>query len=247
MLTAILRNCLIYSIGFILCAVTHGNPGMDSLPLEKSSLLYSKIFNEAKKIAIESVSQIRTSSVSEKKATQLFKKFSENKSIPFGYPIDGCYARATEMARLAEKEGIVMGKVFTMGNLQVLTSNPQYPLVQWGYHVAPVLKVKKDNKDVLMVFDPSLFDRPVTVVEWNNKMQTPVPASQGGYTPKIDVTFFTNRFQYSPKIEVVKKWNPAELEHARQTMTDYLPLAVSPNNLKTSSSEKTNNSTKGVR
>ena len=235
---------IVWNFRFVDSAIA--NTGTDSLPLEKTSAKYSKIFSDAEKVAIESVSQLSTSSISEKKALQLFKKFSENKSIPFGYPIDGCYARATEMALLAEKEGIIMGKVFTMGRLQVLTQNPQYPLLQWGYHVAPVIKVKQDKKDILMVFDPSLFDRPVTVVEWNNKMQTPVPASKGGYTPKVEVTFFTNRFQYGPEIQPVRKWRAADLQHAKQTMTNYLPLATNPDDSKSSPLIKNNSSTKGI-
>ena len=83
--------------------------------------------------------KIEVSTISYQKATELFRTFSEQKQIPFKYPIDGCYARATEMSRISEKQGVKMARVYSSGQLQVKTDLPKYPLVQWGWHVAPDL------------------------------------------------------------------------------------------------------------
>ncbi len=70
-----------------------------------------------------------------------------------------------------KKQSIQMGKDFIEGYLQVKTDSKKYPLVSWGWHVAPVAYVKQPNgSNKLMVFDPSLFNRPVTVNEWQQKM-----------------------------------------------------------------------------
>jgi hypothetical protein len=159
-----------------------------------------------------------TSVITEAQARRLFREFAGNGNIPFRYPIDGCYARATEMTRMAERQGIRMNKIFTMGRLQVTTDNERYPLVQWGWHVAPVVKVKQaDGREVMMVFDPSLFDHPVTATEWNSRMLTKVPPEKGGFTPRIDLTFFTSRFQQFPGLNGETSWSAATLDNTRQT------------------------------
>ena len=92
----------------------------------------------------------------------LFREFKNDVNIPFRYPIDGCYARATAMTKIAEKRGLTMVRVNAEGNLQVKTESKKFPLVQWGWHVAPMAYVKKANGTLeKMVFDPSLFDKPL--------------------------------------------------------------------------------------
>jgi hypothetical protein len=66
------------------------------------------------------------------KANQLFGEFIRDKSIPFEYPLEGCWARAMAMARIAEKESIQMGKVFVEGTLQAKTYNAKYPIALLG-------------------------------------------------------------------------------------------------------------------
>lgn len=133
------------------------------------------------------------------------------------------------MARIAQKQGLTMAKVFTIGQLQVRTGNPGYPLVQWGWHVAPIIDVRRDDGQVVkMVFDPSLFDRPVTIDEWNNRMLDAVPASEGGFTPRIQATFVTSRYRQFPGDTSPTHWTRDNLNNTFYTFERYRPLERVP-------------------
>lgn len=165
--------------------------------------------------------QVEVSILSSEAANDLFRKLAQNPEIPFRYPVDGCYARATEMARLAERQGIQFGKIFAEGSLQAKTDNPIYPTVRWGWHVAPVAYVTglSGQKEV-KVFDPSLFNRPVTVAEWKARMLV----SDGDQPPpRIDITYYGTKFQnYSREHEKTKtSWNAADLRATSETMQEY--------------------------
>ncbi len=129
--------------------------------------------------------------VSEEYAQELFQEMAKRKDIPFKYPEDGCYARAHKMSILLDKKGVIVAKVFVEGDLKVITSNSPKGFVEWWYHVAPIIKVKKDNKEKIYVIDPSLFDHAVPLEQWV-KIQT----SEDG-TRKDDL-YFTSRYRYSP-------------------------------------------------
>jgi hypothetical protein len=165
--------------------------------------------------------QVSISVIEQSKANELFRKFVRNKEIPFKYPLDGCYARAHEMARMAEKEQVLMGKVFTEGNLQVKTNYQKYPIVQWGWHVAPIAYVKQPNgKTVLMVFDPSLFGKPVSVKEWNQKMMD----TTNGNKPNVSTSYYGARFQYFSGEAYKKEWSQSDLDGVKETFKNYQPL-----------------------
>lgn len=156
-------------------------------------------------------------------ARNLFRKFAQDKDIPFRYPIDGCYARATEMARIAEANNIQMGKIYAEGALQVKTDSVKYPLVKWGWHVAPISYVKQaDGKIQLMVFDPSLFSKPVTVQEWKNKMLY----KTDDFKAEVFEIYYSSRFQFFPRdAEDYKNvWEAKDLKITQDTFKDYLPL-----------------------
>jgi hypothetical protein len=88
--------------------------------------------------------------------------------IAWNYKQDGCYARAHLMARRFEAEGIRVDKAWIKGHLNIL--DPQNP-ISWNFHVAPLVYVQMPNgKMEKMVIDPSLFDKPITLDEWDKKM-----------------------------------------------------------------------------
>ena len=115
--------------------------------------------------------------------------------IPFMYPDDGCWARAHEMCRLMQNQGLNPRKVWIQGHLHVNTTNhpltvypPPAPppdpdcAVNWGWHVAPTLCVRVTWLWWLgvhreMVIDPSLFTTPVTQDDWQRKMDPTATAS----------------------------------------------------------------------
>ena len=77
------------------------------------------------------------------------------------------------MAERLQKMGLHPHKAWTFANGEPLyapTKHVPSGFVTWGYHVAPTLRVRKaDGKGAdELVLDPSLFDRPVTLIEWKN-------------------------------------------------------------------------------
>lgn len=122
---------------------------------------------------------------------ELFHQLASHPRIPFKYPDDGCYARAHKMSLLLEQIGILTVKSFIIGDLQAKTPNHPKGFVNWWYHVAPALYVKDGENKTLMVFDPSIFDDPVSYIGW-------VEAQTQHRTGKVSESYTTLRFVYTP-------------------------------------------------
>lgn len=167
--------------------------------------------------------EVKISVIDREKANELFSEFLKHTEIPFKYPLEGCYARATVMSKIAESEGVQTGRVYVQGLLQVKTDLPRFPKVNWGWHVAPLVYVNQPSgPPVLMVLDPSLFDRPVTVKEWTNRMLD----TTGGFEPKIEKVYYGDRFQfYGSDFDAYKsEWQPSDLAEANATISAYSRL-----------------------
>jgi hypothetical protein len=95
--------------------------------------------------------------------------------IPFLYPDDGCWGRASEMCRLMINMGLSPKKVWIQGNLHVNTKNNPTCQVFWGWHVAPTLCVRGPRffQTQQMVIDPSLFTTPVSQATWKGVQGDP--------------------------------------------------------------------------
>jgi hypothetical protein len=96
--------------------------------------------------------------------------------IPFMYPEDGCWARASEMCRLMILDGAYPRKVWIDGYLNAKSKNTPACEVWWGWHVAPTLCVRKWPWfffGTTYVIDPSLFTTPVTVATWKSVQNDP--------------------------------------------------------------------------
>jgi len=126
--------------------------------------------------------EFEVSMISYEYLVEIFNDLASRKNIPFRYPEDGCYARAHEMSAIMEKLKVITGKVFIEGSLHVDTTNSPKGYVEWWYHVAPIVKVKKGDEELVYVVDPSLFDKPVPAEEWykiQTKHQKPPPVVEG--------------------------------------------------------------------
>ncbi|MCL4264494.1 MAG: hypothetical protein KJ069_14820 [Anaerolineae bacterium] len=125
--------------------------------------------------------------VTESEASEIFDDMADESDIPFAFPADGCYGRAHRMIqRIAEKHEVDIELIEKVSiemtsqeePLSIMT-NYVYPgyndgVVQWGWHVAPLLDVEmEDGRVVPMVIDPSLFKEPVTIEEWASIMHAP--------------------------------------------------------------------------
>lgn len=98
--------------------------------------------------------------------------------IPFMYPDDGCWGRAHEMRRLMLDAGTNSEKVWIDGWLHTPTKNNPNCFVNWGWHVAPTICVRKwwwwpFSFSTKMVIDPSLFTTPVTKATWKSVQGDP--------------------------------------------------------------------------
>ncbi|MCJ8159461.1 protein-glutamine glutaminase family protein [Sphingomonas sp. LaA6.9] len=98
--------------------------------------------------------------------------------IPFLYPDDGCWGRAHEMCRLIIAMGRKPRKIWIEHStgywLHVDTKNNPQCYVEWGWHVAPTLCVRKGwfwSEE--MVIDPALFTTPVSKAVWKGVQNDP--------------------------------------------------------------------------
>jgi len=115
--------------------------------------------------------------ISMARAITEFENLASQPQIPFAYVNDCCTARAHEMCRIMKANGLRPRKVWNYGHgwrlnnpratLRVETNSVPAGFVTWSYHVAPIVRVKRDDGSTKeMVFDPSLFKGPVTIDEW---------------------------------------------------------------------------------
>ena len=183
-------------------------------PCDKANVSRPKV--ELSTVIDAKGNQIDISLVSKEYAKELFDEMAAQKHIPFDYPQDGCYARAHEMSRLLEKKGVITTKVFVEGDLRVATKNSPNGYVEWWYHVAPIIKVRDGDKEELYVFDPSIFDRPVTIKEWTEIQTKHSPDQQ-------ESVYSTRRFNYYPmsKYEDLADYRPEDLINTEETMRMY--------------------------
>lgn len=101
--------------------------------------------------------------------------------VPFMYPDDGCWGRAHEMCRLMIQMGVSPKKVWIQkvapGLLHVNTKNNPNCFVEWFWHVAPTICVRRWWWWFLwgreMVVDPSMFTTPVSKATWKAAQNNP--------------------------------------------------------------------------
>lgn len=159
------------------------------------------------------------------RATELFNKARAMKDIAWDYKQDGCYARAHLMARRFEAEGVRVDKAWLKGDLYLPGTN-----IAWNFHVAPVVYVK-DKEGIVkkMVIDPSVFDKPVTVEEWDQKIAkrtikgtvvTAFPFPENATQMERAALAFSSSDPYKPS-ENINLSEEAKMKMADDTMTQY--------------------------
>ncbi|MBY0413677.1 MAG: hypothetical protein K2Q18_05910, partial [Bdellovibrionales bacterium] len=113
--------------------------------------------------------------------------------------------------------------------------------IRWNFHVAPIVYVKDDHNNIQkMVIDPSLFDRPVSVAEWDAKMtketargsvQTVFPFPENAALMERSAIAFSSSDPYKPRESVpeadeekMKENEKDKMEQANTTMAKYKGL-----------------------
>ena len=171
-----------------------------------------KIDPEGKKNGLRGVTKL-----TDHQAIDLFKSvqaISCNPTSPtiecstFLFPDFGCEARAHHMTTIFAKRKLVSGKLWAYpkpnSTLEPITRNfppgddcpaPCHCFVGWIYHVAPFF-LSSERPGERIVFDPSLFDAPVSESDWFHRMDSPA-----GHTVATDQSIFFRSEDGSKTIE----------------------------------------------
>lgn len=147
-----------------------GNCGLSAARLSDSTV-HGGLIGEGEPTVLigDSATVFGPGPISPQQAQVVFDIMAAQGDIAFGYPIDGCYARAEMMAERMIQLGLDPSKAWTFapkGGVLTAHSPPDFPVVTWGYHVATTLDVQSAAGPTPMVFDPSLFSQPVSMAAW---------------------------------------------------------------------------------
>lgn len=122
--------------------------------------------------------------ISEVQVAKAFKDLARYTHMPFDYPNDCCHTRAHQMCGLLAERGIGTAKWWhftppdvldkdenVLVDYRIRVNTPQHvdgktKLVEWGWHVAPVVRVTTKAGIKRRIIDPSMFDKPVSIPTW---------------------------------------------------------------------------------
>jgi hypothetical protein len=122
--------------------------------------------------------------------------------ISFQYCEDGCFARAHKMCWiLNNKYNYATHKVFSFaypGTYTLAVKGEKWGgcCINWWYHVAPLVNIKTPSGTKAYVFDPAMFDVPVTLAAWLHAQANPSCAS--GRIPRVTSFNIQPTSSYAP-------------------------------------------------
>lgn len=157
-------------------------------------------------------------------ALALFDQLADLAHVAFGYPHNGCSARAHIMCRIMTDAGLAPAKAWAFESdakmLEITLSGDA--VIRWSYHVAPALPVRMPDDSVEhLIFDPGLFDGPVSLREWGKVMQAEEKSLQIAkthQTPKPWPGFYDRYTQ----------WPESADRNAQHMMEEYLYMQRLP-------------------
>ena len=125
------------------------------------------------------------------RACQVFNEIAQEVAIPHHHTKNYCHERAILSCNMLLNSGYHPQKAWVIHNAGMGFSernsfqytSPDNNTQNWGYHVAPVLRVSLPEGGLEnMVFDPSIFDGPVRLGDWLAKMEFENPRDRQTYT-----------------------------------------------------------------
>ncbi len=156
--------------------------------------------------------------VNDEYALKIFQEMTVNGKIPFGFPEDGCFARAHEMSRELENDNpkVMTGKVFATGLFRLENDKAATGAVSWGFHVAPFFILDNGHGRHIWVIDPSLFYEPEPIEKWLTELTS-------GVKSELKEVFLTSRFIYHPdrRSKRLTDYNPKDVEDMKRVMKKY--------------------------
>ncbi|UOF01555.1 protein-glutamine glutaminase family protein [Bdellovibrio reynosensis] len=165
--------------------------------------------------------------LSEEDAQRLFTDLKNQSHIPYEFAWAGCQARAHEMSRLMLLKGVTPLKAFAFvdeksPHLRVPHPSRKGEIISWNNHVAPMILVEKDGKQIPYVLDPSIENKAVSVEDWKKTMSQfpPAPKIQMEYGPATQLVHQTrHRIDFKdPKVQ----------EQIDSSLREYKELATDP-------------------
>jgi hypothetical protein len=199
-LTVILRLSLVLALQMGLAAVAQGS---------HASLWPTQILDSP-----DNGQHLAVSVIEPQEAGGLFTELAGRSDIPYGFLLDGNYARAHKMVRILEDRGVTAAKAWVEGELFV--DSKRFGEVGLSYHVAPVVFVREGKVPAAQVLDPSLFDRPVSYATWKAKLVAKGKA-------KLTRAYFTSRFAYDPddRAKALTDYDEESLRDMNRTNRDF--------------------------
>ncbi|HJV39878.1 MAG TPA: protein-glutamine glutaminase family protein [Geothrix sp.] len=157
---------------------------------------------------------LAVSVIDPQEAGDLFAELAGRSDIPYGFLLDGSYARAHKMVRLLDGRGVTAAKAWVEGELFV--DSQRFGEVGLSYHVAPVVFVREGKTPTAQVLDPSLFDRPVPYATWKARLLAKAKA-------KLTRAYFTTRFAYDPddRTKALADYDEESLRDMNSTNRDF--------------------------
>jgi len=177
---------------------------------------------------------VKSSALAPEQAIALFDKLADRTDLAWGYPAQGCHARAHILCHDLAEMGLSPKKAWASDTLydRLYLKPPEGELMEWNWHAAPVLAVKMpDGKVQDMVFDPVFFDGPVLLAEWG-KLIHAKPENVEIVTPGDFPAGFKSEYVPSEKgpfynLRGTKEAYTADA-HAKKELENYLPLQKIP-------------------
>jgi len=160
--------------------------------------------------------------VSPDRARELFDQLAHAPDIPHDFVDEGCHYRAHVEAQRLEQQGVYSEKIFMVpdgADLRINSSKSPIGFTLAMFHTAPCINVEQpDDTTQRMVIDPSLFDQPVSVDQWQSAMY--------GLNRKPCHTYFLPRhaFHISDRDQPPATWRQKDLDEALAWNSEYKAL-----------------------
>lgn len=153
------------------------------------------------------------------RAVELFNTLARAPDIPHNFVDEGCHFRAhVESARL-EQAGVYSEKAFCVpdgSDLRINSNKTPLGFTLGMFHTAPCVFVRSDDGQVhRRIIDPSLFDQPVSVEQWQSAMH--------GLNNKPCNMVYLPRFalHLSDRDNPPDAWRPEDVKDAQDWNTQY--------------------------
>lgn len=175
---------------------------------------------------------VNVSVMTKEQAQRLFDEFQSIDYIPNKYIEDGCYARAHELALIAERHGIELGKAFMVppGNGDRLLypknlkdqSPPRFAssFSGWKYHAVSFVMVDNGGKLEPYVFDLGVSEKIQNFSEWKNNLSSGPKKSKVIVREKSYV-FQDGQYQ-SPGVSIIDRTRETQELIDQLGMSEYL-------------------------